>query len=947
VRVKIPRIIDDPYTVQGTPGNPYETTTTLGEEDFFLDGPMTRRVAVLDFAPDTGALAPGVQHLPPAPGKDFGGYRIAEPIDIYSHELIQVSTFATVLETMALFEEPDALGRPLAWAFNAPQLLVVPRAGEWANAFYERESHSLQFFFLSPAEPGKPKVYASLSRDIVAHETAHAILDGIAPTLYNSITPQALALHEAIADLTALLISFRSRKLRSSVLERTGGKLDDSTAFSAVAQEFAQARDGKSQFLRNLCNQKTLDPNDPNRVNRFEPHALSEVLSGALYGVFVRIYNGLRAEHADWPSGKALFVAGERLKRMTLRALDYLPPGEISFADYGRALLASDQAGYPKEGEPRQWLRDEFVKRFIVPQASALDVATNFPFPPLGEIDLQNLIDQDWLAYGFADRCRDFLHIPPGVPFHVYPRLKSTKSYIRQKGSDDEEQITELIFKVSWDEKEPNPRSGPGRAPERQVRRGTTLAVDWETRNVRACLTSDSSPEQSADRDLLLRELVSEGADAKSLCAAVQAETIDGVLHVRGAARMLHLDLPGQGAAPAVADRLLPPPGVDAGAFYDLVDFRRRGYGKPFPVAARLGDTMPEKPKIPRVCIDMELPEEMQVAAAERAIAENPANLPAGGGSPFSLAVITGKKWQNGRTLRVRFLDGQPEIQAKVQQFAVQWMDFANIKFAFDNSPDAEIRVSFTPGLGSWSYMGTDNLSIPRDKPTMNYGWFDADTDDEEYSRTVLHEFGHALGCIHEHQHPDTDIPWDREAAYAYYLRTNNWSRAQVDQQVFQRYSRAQTQFSAFDKDSIMEYPVDEALTIGNFSIGWNRHLSPTDKTFIASCYPKDKPADAFQELPLGTAVQGEIGKPGEADLYKLTVAQQGRYTVETTGPTDTFMSLSGPNDPAKLIAEDDDAGQGHNAKIRTDLAPGTYWVRVRHFKPTGTGQYSLTARRG
>jgi hypothetical protein len=602
MRVKIPRMIDDPYAFAGGEGQlPFEMATTL-EEGFFLDGPMTRRVAVLDFDPITGALVPGARYVPPASEKKFGGYQLASSDDIYAHDFNQVSVFATVLETMAMFEEPDALGRSLTWAFEAPQLLVVPRAGEWANAFYERESHSLQFFFVSPAEPGKPTVYASLSRDIVAHETAHAILDGIVPTLYNSITPQSLGLHEAIADLTALLISFRSRKLRESVLARTEGKLNDSTAFSAVAPELALARDpgSNAKYLRNLLNQKTLDRQDrsldadgvPNRVNRYEPHALSEVLSGALYSVFVRIYDGLRTANPDWSSGKALFVAGERLKRMTLRALDYLPPGEISFADYGRALLASDQAGYPREGEAREWLCQEFVRRAVVADARDLAVETNFDYAPLQSYDLQALIDQDWAAYELANRNREFLAIPPDVSFHVYPRLKSTKSYRRKKESTEEEEITELIFKVSWDETEPSGLPAP-HPQERQVRRGTTVAIDWKTRQVRARLTSDASPGQRSDRDTLLRQMVDDGilrlgVDAagpagKPPRAALRAETLDGILRVRGAARMLHITeglatAPAAGEAPA-ATTPKPPPGVDAGAFYDLVELRRRGDG--------------------------------------------------------------------------------------------------------------------------------------------------------------------------------------------------------------------------------------------------------------------------------------------------------------------------------------------------------------------------------
>jgi hypothetical protein len=306
--------------------------------------------------------------------------------------------------------------------------------------------------------------------------------------------------------------------------------------------------------------------------------------------------------------------------------------------------------------------------------------------------------------------------------------------------------------------------------------------------------------------------------------------------------------------------------------------------------------------------------------------------------------------WETGTTLKCRFLDGDATQKKKVEAKAHLWEQHANIHLKFVASGDAEIRISFSADRGSWSAVGNDALVerfFPKFQPTMNFGWLKANTDDREYERVVVHEFGHALGCIHEHQHPDTNIPWDREAAFAYYLRTNGWDRTMVEQQVFQRYSRAQTQFSAFDRDSIMEYPIDESLTIGNFSVGWNRHLSPTDKTFIASIYPKDKPADALQQLTVGTTVQTEIGKHGEEDLFKLAIAQQGRYTIETTGPTDLVMSLLGPESQTRLIASDDDSGQGHNAKIRADLVPGTYWVRVRHFKPTGTGQYGLSARKG
>lgn len=101
----------------------------------------------------------------------------------------------------------------------------------------------------------------------------------------------------------------------------------------------------------------------------------------------------------------------------------------------------------------------------------------------------------------------------------------------------------------------------------------------------------------------------------------------------------------------------------------------------------------------------------------------------------------------------------------------------------------------------------------------------------------VLHEFGHALGCIHEHQHPENGIPWDKEKAYAYYGQ-QGWTRHEVNVQVFQKYSRLETQYSRFDPTSIMMYPIPEELTIGQFSVGWNVELSDTDKTFIGQLYP-------------------------------------------------------------------------------------------------------------
>jgi hypothetical protein len=312
-------------------------------EDYFLEGPVTRRVAVLDFDEKTGALLPGVPYQRARPPEVQGRYVLPllpdEPgkpkkrPDPNTREFNQVSTFATVLRTIQIYESPFVLGREIRWAFGAPQLLVVPRAGEMENAYYERDSHSVQFFYF-PSKKNDKVIYTSLARDIVAHETGHAILDGIAPHLWFAITPQSRALHEAIGDLTALLVSIDSSELRKNVLKKTNGSIKESTHFSAVAEQFGLQRNRGA--LRNLYDEDLILSDEI----RGEPHDLCRVLTAALYGLLVKMHDDRKKlEVADTGkddyqvSGKALVVAAGQFARMALRALDYLPPGEISFAD--------------------------------------------------------------------------------------------------------------------------------------------------------------------------------------------------------------------------------------------------------------------------------------------------------------------------------------------------------------------------------------------------------------------------------------------------------------------------------------------------------------------------------------------------------------------------------------------------------------------------------------
>ena len=241
-------------------------------------------------------------------------------------------------------------------------------------------------------------------------------------------------------------------------------------------------------------------------------------------------------------------------------------------------------------------------------------------------------------------------------------------------------------------------------------------------------------------------------------------------------------------------------------------------------------------------CMDVMPPVNLQNEVKRVAIEENPVNGeevddPQTGKKAF---VVVSKLWKPGRTLRVRFLGGTSAVQQKVKQYASEWSKYTSLKFDFGDHANAEIRIAFVKD-GSWSYIGTDCLVIAKDKPTMNYGWFDKPVSEDEYSRVIIHEFGHAIGMPHEHNTQAVDIPWNRDAVYRYYMNPpNNWSKAQVDNNLFSKYAKTQTRYTSFDKNSIMLYPIPKQfVTDPNFAVSWsNTKLSDTDKSFMRKVYP-------------------------------------------------------------------------------------------------------------
>ena len=140
------------------------------------------------------------------------------------------------------------------------------------------------------------------------------------------------------------------------------------------------------------------------------------------------------------------------------------------------------------------------------------------------------------------------------------------------------------------------------------------------------------------------------------------------------------------------------------------------------------------------------------------------------------------------------------------------WTAHANLRFNFNDAPGAEIRISFDPNDGAWSYVGTDCRGIPLNEATMNLGFMDGGT--------TAHEFGHAIGLAHEHQNPAGGIEWNEEVVIRELARPPNlWDEATARHNVLRKYSADQINGTRFDPD------LDHAVFLPRrMDTQWHRH---------------------------------------------------------------------------------------------------------------------------
>ena len=376
-------LAEDP-SVLADDGKPLLTRVKIPSEEL-LPGPRGARFEVIDYDATTDHF-----YRPHVLPRDFDPYEKASDVQKLLDDPGFHAQHVFGVAAATLFEFERSLGRNLSWGFRdrSHQLKIVPHAFREANAFYSKDDESLLFGYFSHPRKSSRTVFTCLSHDIVAHETTHAILDGLRDQLTRPSSLDQAAFHEGFADIVALLSTLRSESLIQFSVKAAGlaahptdrialdkalDEIKGKSMLFGLAKEMGEATGALHRgALRRSVNIKP----DPTILQRTpEAHDRGEILVAAVLAAFVEVWHArLRgkynvvAEQTDavaekgatpaagrpvkvdaWRIAEEGAKAAQHLLTMVIRAIDYLPPVHVEFRDFLMAILTADWQTCPDD----------------------------------------------------------------------------------------------------------------------------------------------------------------------------------------------------------------------------------------------------------------------------------------------------------------------------------------------------------------------------------------------------------------------------------------------------------------------------------------------------------------------------------------------------------------------------------------------------------------------
>ncbi len=377
------------------------TSVDVRWEDDLQPGPIGEYIEVVDVDPASKSCYKPVDLNDP--------YLLAQdglPPSESSPQFHQQMVYAVAMRTIDRFEK--ALGRRALWASRmvrdkdgnvvrgeyVQRLRIYPHALREANAYYNPEKFALLFgYFRATADAGSVTrgagVFSATSHDIIAHETTHALLDGLHPRYAENTNNDMSAFHEAFADIVALFQHFAMPDSLLRQIRQSRGSVDLARNLGNLAQQFGEAS-GLHGALRSFVGKTGAEIEQQRQIiadTNSEPHQRGAVLVAAVFAAFLTIYEARAADTirlatngtGKLPEGElshdlARHLAGEASKtarhvlEMCIRAIDYSAPVRHTFGEYLRAIVTADRDLVPDDSLGyRVALIDAFRERGILP----------------------------------------------------------------------------------------------------------------------------------------------------------------------------------------------------------------------------------------------------------------------------------------------------------------------------------------------------------------------------------------------------------------------------------------------------------------------------------------------------------------------------------------------------------------------------------------------------